>query len=203
MQVLNLPSPFTESDTAPSPEIEEVEMEELYKEETEESELETDTDDRMIPKERISCVQPTKRQEKLKKPRKLISVKLAPPPSGKLDSVKPAPISDVFEPSPGINISKKLEVRISAELPRIGNQSPQAGSSLAEGFGTFAPHPPAKDDDGVSGNPTGPPGDDDYQSTEFITLQKLQTHKLREEGWFDVKVSRLIKIVSLECYVCI
>ena len=181
MRSMNLPPPFCQATKQPiivvePSEIEEVEMEELYKEDTEESELETDPtvlgDKEVIP-------EMPRRKKQLKRPNKMkmvinpvssVSLKVKPPSSVQN-------VSEVFEQKEP-SVAKKLEFKISSEIPKITSQSEEAHQEeKPESFGTFAPPPT---DESTQGEGSENQGDD--ASYEFISKRKLHTDKLHDEG---------------------
>lgn len=188
MQSMRLPLPFRDNEEhAPdaAADIEEVEMEELYKEDTEESELETDGEEQAKEKEIIPGVASKRKKIKqLKRPTasKLLSLRSIPLPERSHPTSKPViNVSEVFEQacSSGLNIGKKLEVKISTGISTQSAEEPTSSDKgPTEGFGSFAPIPLVEEEK-LSDNP---PGDDDYKAEEFISRQKILTHKLQEEG---------------------
>jgi len=187
MQSMSLPPPFTGNEgthNGEDTEIQEVEMEELYKEDTEESELETS--DNEVPglssKNEVIQPLPTKQKKlkQLKKPNKLTVMKITSAP-GKNSSSSTAPlpsVSDMFEQSSSQGKIRKLQVKICSQVPP--SVAVEESSVVAEGFGKFAPS--RIGDENAEGYATGPPGDEDYHDLEFISQQKLSAHRITEQG---------------------
>lgn len=186
MRSLNLPPPFSEVPklpklvVIPQTDIQEVEMEELFKEDTEESELETDSED-CFKKSTVSdalCEQ-TKVKKKLTKTNPL---KAALKSSKSLiKKTTPTPrIEEVFEKS--AKPTKTLTFKISAsEIPLPVPDNPsleQIPSSSNDGFGVFNPIPSV--DEGNKEGISHSAGIDD--SAEYISKQKLKINKLQKEG---------------------
>lgn len=161
---------FSVNDDCPpgeASEIEEVEMEELYKEDSEESELESEDDSiAKFQKEVIPEIKGLK-AKKLTRGRKLNELRMFP-----TSSKQPKPtqeIGQVFEKT-DLNVGKKMEVKVSYEIP-----STSSDVEKIEGFGTFAPP-------SVSGNISMGTEHEAEESIEFISKQKLLTNRLKEEG---------------------
>ena len=183
MRSLNLPPPFGEPAelvVVPSTDIEEVEMEELFKEDTEESELETDDTEVGLQKEIIPHI--------LSKPKKL-KLKRSTQSKMTLNSATSASIrkktlaqnvDEVFEKD--TSATKTLTLKIPSDVPRPppSDVIEQVSSDPPKtvGFGTFTPLSHTGElDQKVASNDTA---NDD--PSEFITKQKLQINKLQEEG---------------------
>lgn len=186
MQSMSLPPPFIgneDTHNGEDNEIQEVEMEELYKEDTEESELET-SDNEVPGLSKNEVIQPLptrqKKLKQLKKPNKLTVMKITSA-SGKKPSSSTAPlptVSDMFEQSSSQGRTRKLQVKICSQVPL--SASVEESPVVAGGFGKFAPS--RIGDENAEGYATGPPGDDDYHDLEFISQQKLSAHRITEEG---------------------
>lgn len=185
MKSINLPPPFLQVPKDPvvivePSDIEEVEMEELYKEDTEESELETDSS---IPGEKEVIPDVAVRHKKLKPLKRPNKLKMLINPSTAVipAKVKPAlptvqTISEIFEQKE-ISSAKKLEFKISSEvLHAKGDQSTEAQQGTTESFGTFAPLPPSQNEQQSEALENQ---EEDY---EFISKRKLQINKLQDEG---------------------
>lgn len=181
MRSMNLSPPFSEASqlvVVQPLEIEEVEMEELYKEDTEESELEADS---TLPCEKEVISNILVRRKKLKQVKKTNQLKMVINPSSiagnKTKSVTPS-VSEVFDKKE-ISVTKKLEFKITSsasEVPINDGQELQR-EDHAEGFGKFAPSLTARENDGRTSDQAS-----SEDSQEFITKKKLQIHKLQEEG---------------------
>lgn len=184
MQSMSLPPPFVGNEgthNGEDGEIQEVEMEELYKEDTEESELETsDTEVPGLSKNEVPLPTKQKKLKQLKKPNKLTVMKITSA-SGKNPSSSTAPlpsVSDMFEQSSSQGRIRKLQVKICSQVPP--SAAVEESPVVVEGFGKFEPS--RVGDENAEGYATGPPGDDDYHDLEFISLQKLSAHRITEQG---------------------
>jgi hypothetical protein len=159
--------------------IEEVEMEELYKEDTEESELETDStilgEKEVIPDVAVRH----KKLKQLKRPKKLkllINQSTVIPVKVKPSSSAVQTISEIFEHK-DISSAKKLEFKISSEILNANSdQLIEVQEGKTESFGTFAPPPPSQSEQ-QSEVP-----ENQEEGYEFISKRKLQISKLQEEG---------------------
>ena len=185
MKSINLPPPFLQVPKEPvvivePSDIEEVEMEELYKEDTEESELETDS---TIPGEKEIIPDIAFRHKKLKQLKRANKLKMLINQSTAVipAKVKPAlstatTISEIFEQK-GISSAKKLEFKISSEVLHVkSDQSTEAQGGKTESFGTFAPPPPSQNEQQSEAL-------ENYEEGyEFISKRKLQINKLQDEG---------------------
>ena len=184
MKQMNLPPPFYQennedaqtTELQPS-EIDEVEMEELYKEDTEESELEMDEtiigEKPVIPEQLAKPKKLSKHLNPLKKLK--ISMKSSTSKVKTTGTTSAVALSDVFEKTQ-INLgNKKLEVKISSSDVLRGS-SLKDQSSNVDGFGTFAPLPL------VVENPSESTEEQENDTEEFISIHKLQINKLQEEG---------------------
>lgn len=186
MKSMNIPPPFLHTPKQPvvimePSDIEEVEMEELYKEDTEESELETDFavagEKKVIPDTTIR----RKKQKQLKRPNKL---KLFTNPTTIPTKVKPLPsvsqtISEIFEQNK-LTLNKKLEFKISSEVLPVNDQPGDGQPDHTQTFGTFAPPPTISKENeqqmGLSENQV------EEEGYEFISKRKIQINKLQEKG---------------------
>lgn len=181
MRSMNLPPPFYQVTKQPvivvePSDIEEVEMEELYKEDTEESELEIDPT--VLGNKDVIPEVPVKRKKQIKRPNKLKAIKPSSVPPNK---VKPPSlvqnVSEVFEQKELSSI-KKLAFKISSEIPQITNQPEEVNQEeKSEGFGVFAP--PATTAESEQDEDSKNQTDD---ANQFISKRKLQTNKLQDEG---------------------
>lgn len=188
MKQMGIKSPFSEQQPVETPvqatseiicesPIEEVEMEELYKEETEESELESDSEARSRAE---AAPELPKRQKKLKLKRldrlKAIKVTKVATQAKKETSRS---ISDVFEQPKQIPTEKKFQLKITTEAPSI-EPIADASTEIVEGFGVFKPV--------ITAEKIGESADEQAVSTctkdDFITEQTLQINRLTEEGMF-------------------
>lgn len=187
MRNMNLSPPFGETPKlviVQPTEIEEVEMEELYKEDTEESELETDFTI-VGEKELIPQVLPVRRK-KLKQIKRLNQLQMILNPTTGTATVKPKPstghtsVSEVFEKEP-TSVTKKLEFKISST--ETAHKIDQLEETYAEknlkGFGTFAPPPTTEENDE---NSLLDKQANEEENQEFISKRKLQMNKLMEDG---------------------
>jgi hypothetical protein len=184
MKNINLPPPFLQMPkdsvvTIEPSDIEEVEMEELYKEDTEESELETDStilgEKEVIPDVAVRH----KKLKQLKRPKKLkllINQSTVIPVKVKPSSSAVQTISEIFEHK-DISSAKKLEFKISSEILNANSdQLIEVQEGKTESFGTFAPPPPSQSEQ-QSEVP-----ENQEEGYEFISKRKLQISKLQEEG---------------------
>jgi len=169
---MSLPSSFPETKECSlvgNSDIEEVEMEEIYKEDSEESELESE-DDNHIPlhKELIPNLSELK-TKKLTKKRKFNKLKTIPTSSKQPKLTQE--IDQVFEKT-DLSVGKKMEVKIAYEIPSTTSLHVEE----TEGFGTFAP-PPSTDNNTVVSTDR-----EAEENFEFISSQRLLTNRLKEEG---------------------
>jgi len=173
MNAMNLPLPYNAMDELPpgeASEIEEVEMEELYKENSEESESELESEDDNLTTFRKELA-PKTSELQIKKPTKIRKFnKLKTFPTSSKRPRLAQEIGQVFEKI-DLNTGKKMEVKVSYEIPSTASSHVEE----TEGFGTFAP-PPSTD----SNIPISTDGEVE-ESLEFISKQKLLTNRLREE----------------------
>lgn len=206
MRNMNLNPPFCETTNlvvVQPTEIEEVEMEELYKEDTEESELEIDFTIVAGEKELIPQVPVRRRKQKQFKRLNQLKMALNPTTGSAINKTKPSGqiiISEVFEKE-STGVTKKLEFKISStEITHNCNQPEETHVEQSpEGFGTFAPLPTTEENEEKS-QLDNQANEDDNQ--EFITKRKLQSNKLMEEGKnisFNVIKRDLCKSY---CHVC-
>jgi len=169
MNSMNLPPPFDSETDDLCQEIEEVEMEELYKEDTEESELESEDNfvNDFVPP---SCEPKKKKSTKSMKLTKLRRFDLNPT-IAKSKSKPAQEMDQVFEKR-DINTAKKMEVKISSEITNV--ISSHVEGTRVEGFGKFAPAA-AIDNDRESIN------SEVEESFEFISKQKLVINRITDE----------------------
>lgn len=186
MKSMNLPPPFLHTPNQPiiivePSDIEEVEMEELYKEETEESELETDFtvigDIEVIPN--ISVRRKKQKQLKRTNKLKLFTNPTTVPTKVKQVSSAGRTVSEIFEQNE-LTLNKKLEFKISSEVLQVNDQPCDRKKDNTGSFGTFDPPPASPKENGQQIRLSENQSDED--NYEFISKRKLQINKLQEEG---------------------
>lgn len=185
MKSMNLAPPFLHTPNQPiiivePSDIEEVEMEELYKEETEESELETDFtvigDKEVIPN--ISVRRKKQKQLKRTNKLKLFTNPTTVPTKVKQVSSAGRTVSEIFEQNE-LTLNKKLEFKISSEVLQVNDQPCDRKKDNTGSFGTFDPPPASPKENGQQIRLSENQSDED--NYEFISKRKLQINKLQEE----------------------
>lgn len=182
MKKLQIPLPFeANSDKTfvdlESTDIVDVEMEDVYKEDTDESELELDVD---VQQKEIIPELPVRRKKRQKiDHRKKLKQLAVESVSKDSKTERKINISEMFEEN-SLNLGKKLQVVISRDAIESNNTHKEpAEDSMAEGFGKFAPNEsPENNPSIVKGNLE----DLEDESYEFITKKNLLINKLSEEG---------------------
>ena len=176
MNDMNLPPPFIEGNADPVSDIEECEMEELYKEDTEESELESDS----FPADRVVAPVPVKRksQKPLKKARKIVVLQSSEA-SAEAKLSKPAvELSQVFDKSE-LHVSKKFKVMVPTEMTSVEVDT----NTAQEGFGTFAP--PGSEAPKTEVPVVGDSTTEELDDMDFISSQTLRVNVISKEGWSE------------------
>lgn len=181
MRNMDLPPPFTEEcyepiDMMPSTGIDEVEMEELYKEDTEESELETEaklSDKEVVPELTVR----RKKLQKVKRPIKLATMSHKNFTTKVPTSNQPT-FSEAFDQIE-LAASKKFEFKLHSGISEV-QSFVSSEKECVEGFGTFAP-PNVEHTENEQTLHQGDQGNDDGKC-EFISKRKLRINKLQDEG---------------------